>query len=73
MESEERTDEDVQNSTITVNLAGIKRMKTNHIWRLEFDVYEQDGNKVAALVDQIEKDFHLLLVPVGIDNKPENV
>jgi len=64
------TTEEIENSTITVNLAGIKRMKTNHIWRLEFDVYEQDGDKVSKLVNNIEKDFHLLLVP--IDNKPEN-
>lgn len=70
MESEARTDEAVQDSTITVNLAGIKRMKTSHTWRLEFDVYEQDGNKVSSLVDSIEKDFYLVLVP--IDNKPEN-
>lgn len=62
--------EEVQNSTIAVHLAGIKRMKTSHTWRLEFDVYETDGNKVGALVDQIEKDFYLVLVP--IDNKPEN-
>ena len=64
------TTEEIENSAITVNLAGIKRMKTNHIWRLEFDVYEQDGDKVSKLVNNIEKDFHLLLVP--IDNKPEN-
>ena len=70
MASETGVEEHVESSTITVNLAGIKRMKTNHIWRLEFDVYEQDGGKVSALVDMIEKDFYLALVP--IDNKPEN-
>ena len=45
-------------------------MKVNHVWRLEFDVYENDGAKVKGLIDQIDKDFYLLLVP--IDNPPNN-
>jgi hypothetical protein len=70
MEPEEKPESAVQENTIKVNLMGIKHMKTSHVWRLEFDVYEVDSQKIKALIDQIEKDFYLLLVP--IDKEPEN-
>jgi len=64
------TEDIVQNGTVKVNIVGIKRMKSTHVWRLELDIYEEDSPKVKALVDQIDKDFHMLLVP--IDNKQDN-
>ncbi len=70
MESKTSADQTVQDSTVKVNIVGIKRMKSTHVWRLELDIYEEDSHKVKALVDQIDRDFHMLLVP--IDNKAEN-
>jgi hypothetical protein len=54
---------DAEDKSIRVNLVGIKHMKSLHVWRLEFDVYERENPKIKALFDQIEKDFYLLLVP----------
>jgi hypothetical protein len=70
MEPTEESEQSIQDSTIKVCIVGIKRMKSTHVWRLELDIYEEDSPKVKALVDQIDRDFHMLLVP--IDNKPDN-
>ena len=43
------------NVTLTTELVGIKNLKTTHNWRLEFDVYEIDSDKVKQLIDLIEK------------------
>jgi hypothetical protein len=67
MEPEEKLDEVVQDKTIKVNMVGLKYMKSQHLWRLEMDIYEEENPKVKALMDLINKDFYLLLVP--IDNK----
>jgi|TARA_B100000315_G_scaffold180366_1_gene169178 acyl carrier protein len=48
--------------TLLVQLVGIKNLKTTHNWRLEFDVFEVDSNKVSTLIDKIEKAFAMALV-----------
>ena len=40
------------NVTLTTELVGIKNLKTTHNWRLEFDVYEIDSDKVKYLMDK---------------------
>jgi Cft2 family RNA processing exonuclease len=70
VESEESIKNTITENSAKVNLVGIKRMKSAHVWRIEFDVYEEDGEKVKTLVEQIDQDFHLFLVP--IDKNPKN-
>jgi len=36
-------------------LVGIKNLKSTHNWRIEFDVYEIDQDKVKQMIDLIEK------------------
>jgi hypothetical protein len=64
--------EDSLDKAITVNLCDIKRLKSTKTWRISFDIYAQDDSKVKALIDQIDKDFYLVLVPMGID-KSQNI
>ena len=47
----------MEDEGIAVNceLVGIKNLKTTHNWRIEFDVYEIDSDKVKQLIDLIEK------------------
>jgi hypothetical protein len=71
METDETTNETLQDQTIKVNLVGLKYMKSQKVWRFEFDIYEQENTKVKVLMDQINNDFYLLLVP--LDNKQDNV
>ena len=47
---------------LNVELVGIKNLKTTHNWRLEFDVYEIDSNKVKNLMDKINKALVMALV-----------
>ena len=47
---------------LNVELVGIKNLKSTHNWRLEFDVYEIDSNKVKELIDKIERAFVMALV-----------
>ena len=47
---------------LTVELVGIKNLKTTHNWRLEFDVYEIDSHKVKNLMDKINKALVMALV-----------
>jgi hypothetical protein len=55
---------EVQQNTLKINLVGLKYMKSQKIWRLELDVYEEENAKVKGLMDQINKDFYLILVPI---------
>jgi hypothetical protein len=48
--------------TLNVELVGIKNLKTTHNWRLEFDVYEIDSNKVKDLLDKLNKALVMALV-----------
>jgi len=47
----------MEDEGIAVNceLVGIKNLKMTHNWRIEFDVYEIDNDKVKQLIDLIEK------------------
>lgn len=47
---------------LNVELVGIKNLKTTHNWRLEFDVYEIDSDKVKQLMDKINKPIVMGLV-----------
>tara|TARA_R100000656_G_scaffold87226_1_gene63387 strand:- start:5320 stop:5499 length:180 start_codon:yes stop_codon:yes gene_type:complete len=55
-------EKEVEGITLLVQLVGIKNLKTTHNWRLEFDVFEVDSNKVSTLIDKIEKAFVMALV-----------
>jgi|TARA_Y100000296_G_scaffold19343_1_gene23066 acyl carrier protein len=55
-------EKEVEGITLLVQLVGIKNLKTTHNWRLEFDVFEVDSNKVSTLIDKIEKAFAMALV-----------
>ena len=48
--------------TLTTELVGIKNLKTTGNYRLEFDVYEIDTNKVKELIDKLNKAFVMALV-----------
>ncbi len=50
------------NITLLVQLVGIKNLKMTHNWRIEFDVFEVDSEKVSQLVEKIEKAFVMALV-----------
>ena len=52
------------NTQVALNceLVGIKNLKTTHTWRLEFDVYEIDSNKVKELFDIVERPVVLAIV-----------
>ena len=50
------------NVTLTTELVGIKNLKTTHNWRLEFDVYEIDSDKVKYLMDKLNKALVMALV-----------
>jgi hypothetical protein len=49
---------------INCELVGIKNLKTTHNWRLEFDVYEIEKQKVKELLDVIEKPVALGIVEI---------
>ena len=67
---------EVIDTTLKVNLVGLKYMKSQHLWRLELDIYEEENQKVKALMDKIDADFYLALVPITstapLDNTVEN-
>ena len=46
-----------EDSGVALNceLVGIKNLKSTHNWRIEFDVYEIDSDKVKHLMDIIDK------------------
>tara|TARA_R110001592_G_scaffold155877_2_gene385958 strand:- start:2584 stop:2763 length:180 start_codon:yes stop_codon:yes gene_type:complete len=49
-------------TALNVELVGIKNLKTTHNWRLEFDVYEIDSDKVKELMDKLNKSLVMALV-----------
>jgi len=51
-----------ENVVLSVELVGIKNLKTTHTWRLEFDVYEIDSYKVKDLMDKIDHPLVMALV-----------
>ena len=51
-----------ENVVLSVELVGIKNLKTTHTWRLEFDVYEIDSHKVKDLMDKIDHPLVMALV-----------
>ena len=52
MQKKEKEDNGV---ALNCELVGIKNLKTTHNWRIEFDVYEIDSDKVKELLDVIGK------------------
>lgn len=48
---------------LNCELVGIKNLKSTHNWRIEFDVYEIDNDKVKELMDIIEKPVVVGIVP----------
>tara|TARA_Y100000310_G_scaffold313088_1_gene361037 strand:+ start:440 stop:673 length:234 start_codon:yes stop_codon:yes gene_type:complete len=48
--------------TITTELVGIKNLKTTGNYRLEFDVFEIDTDKVKELINKLNKPFMMALV-----------
>lgn len=52
-----------KNSTaLNVELVGIKNLKMTHNWRIEFDVFEMDNDKVKDLMDMLNKPISMGLV-----------
>jgi len=52
----------LKENALKVELVGIKNLKTTGNWRLEFDVYEIDSDKVKELFDKINKALMMALV-----------
>ena len=52
----------IEGITLTTELVGIKNLKTTHNFRLEFDVYEIDTEKVKELITKLNKAFVMALV-----------
>ena len=52
----------MKENALTVELVGIKNLKTTGNWRLEFDVYDIDSDKVKELFDKINKALMMALV-----------
>jgi hypothetical protein len=50
------------NTALNVELVGIKNLKMTHNWRIEFDVFEIDSDKVKDLMDMINKPLSMGLV-----------
>ena len=46
-----------EGNALTVELVGIKNLKTTGNYRLEFDVYEIDTDKVKDLITKLNKAF----------------
>tara|TARA_R100000655_G_scaffold37330_1_gene72004 strand:+ start:345 stop:530 length:186 start_codon:yes stop_codon:yes gene_type:complete len=56
--------EESNSVALSVELVGIKNLKTTHTWRIEFDVYEIDSSKVKELMDMINKPVSMGLVEI---------
>ena len=54
-----------QDEGIALNceLVGLKNLKISHNWRLEFDVYEVEQEKIKDLIDLIQKPVVIGIVP----------
>ena len=50
------------NTALNVELVGIKNLKMPHNWRIEFDVFEIDNDKVKDLMDMLNKPISMGLV-----------
>jgi len=44
-------------------LVGLKNLKITHNWRLEFDVYEIEQEKIKDLIDLIQKPVVIGIFP----------
>tara|TARA_R100001086_G_scaffold52943_2_gene23630 strand:+ start:571 stop:756 length:186 start_codon:yes stop_codon:yes gene_type:complete len=53
-----------EGTTVTTELVGIRNLKTTGVWRLEFDVFEVDSNKVKQLMDKLNKALMMALVEI---------
>ena len=51
-------------TALNVELVGIKNLKTTHNWRIEFDVFEIDSDRVKGLMDMINKPLSMGLVQI---------
>ena len=49
---------------LNCELVGLKNLKITHNWRLEFDVYEVEQEKVKELIDLIQKPVAIGIVPL---------
>jgi len=45
-------------------LVGLKNLKITHNWRLEFDVFEVEQEKIKDLIDLIQKPVAIGIVPL---------
>lgn len=54
-----------EGNALTVELVGIKNLKTTGNYRLEFDVYEIDTDKVKDLITKLNKAFMMGLVELN--------
>lgn len=54
-----------QDEGIALNceLVGLKNLKISHNWRLEFDVFEVEQEKIKDLIDLIQKPVVIGIVP----------
>ena len=52
-------------TALNVELVGIKNLKLTHSWRIEFDVFEIDNNKVKDLMDMLNKPISMGLVEIN--------
>ncbi len=64
MKNLERKEED-RGVALNCELVGIKNLKSTHNWRIEFDVYEMDSDKVKQLIDLVEKPVAVGIVENG--------
>ena len=64
MKNLERREED-RGVALNCELVGIKNLKSTHNWRIEFDVYEMDSDKVKQLIDLVEKPVAVGIVENG--------
>ena len=56
----------MKEQALRVELVGLKNLKTTGNWRLEFDVYEIDSEKVKELVLMMNKSFMMALVELDV-------
>jgi len=54
-----------KNTALNVELVGIKNLKLTHSWRIEFDVFEIDNDKVKDLMDMLNKPISMGLVEIN--------
>lgn len=62
LENDPQESEDPTNKAILVTLVGLKNIKSQNSWRLEFDVAGVDQAKVKNLMDNLYSMFYMLLI-----------